>query len=258
MYNLTENQKALLRWIVQQVREGNLDEEFVIGDTLTTKGVVFFEGKSTSSSPAPHISKRTLDALAASGLVFLESVSGSNVVWSCGLLAKGYEAVDTNFEQPRSVQKLPIVNSIFGTPNRRYAFYLFVLMPFAPDLKPIYDNHIKKVADTLDLYIARADDFFSQNSIMHEIWSAIYNATILIADCTGKNPNVFYEIGIAHTLDKPVILITQNPDDVPFDLRHRRYIQYAYTPLGMEKFERDLAATILETMNELEDIAKNR
>lgn len=141
--------------------------------------------------------------------------------------------------------------SIFGSPNKKYTYDLFVLMPFTLNLKPVYDDHIKKVAQTQKLSIARADDFFSQNSIIHEVWSAIAQASILIADCTGKNPNVFYEIGIAHTLGKPVILITQNQDDVPFDLRHIRYIHYEYTPSGMIKFESTLATTILEITKDI-------
>ncbi len=142
--------------------------------------------------------------------------------------------------------------SIFGSPNKKYAYDLFVLMPFTEILKPIYDDHIKKVSKANNLTIARADDFFSQNSIMHEVWSAITQASIIIADCTGKNPNVFYEIGIAHTIGKPVILITQNQDDVPFDLRHIRYILYEYTPSGMIKFENSLTKTILEIMKDVD------
>lgn len=141
--------------------------------------------------------------------------------------------------------------SIFGAPNTKYTYDLFMLMPFTTSLKPVYDDHIKKIAKAQNLTIARADDFFSQNSIMYEVWSAITQAAILIADCTGKNPNVFYEIGIAHTLGKPVILITQNQDDVPFDLRHIRYIHYEYTPSGMIKFENTLTATISEIMKDL-------
>ena len=140
--------------------------------------------------------------------------------------------------------------SIFGSPNKKYAYDLFILMPFTLTLKPVYDDHIKKVAKENNLTVARADDFFSQNSIMHEVWSAIAQATIIIADCTGKNPNVFYEIGIAHTIGKPVILITQNQDDVPFDLRHIRYILYEYTPPGMVKFENSLTKTILEILKD--------
>jgi len=60
----------------------------------------------------------------------------------------------------------------------------------------------------------------------------------------GKNPNVFYEIGIAHTLGKQTVLITQRLADIPFDLRHLRVIPYEYTPKGMQKFETSLTETL--------------
>ena len=148
---------------------------------------------------------------------------------------------------PRGRPKNLIVNfskTIFDEPDEIYKKDLFVLMPFSDELKPIYYDHIKKVAKELNLSVARADDFFSHSSVMQEIFSAIKQATILIADCTHKNPNVFYEIGLAHALGRPVILITQDEGDVPFDLRHIRYIHYAYTPPGMNKFEEALSLTI--------------
>ncbi len=49
----------------------------------------------------------------------------------------------------------------------------------------------------------------------------------LVADLTGRNPNVMYEVGIAHTVGKPVIMVTQDIDDVPFDLRALRCVVYA-------------------------------
>ena len=134
----------------------------------------------------------------------------------------------------------PDVELLDGT----YQYDLFVLMPFEPVLRPVYDDHIKAVAERLDLSIARADDFFGTEPIIQEIWSAIVHSRALLADCTGKNPNVFYEMGIAHTLGKPVVLITQNQEDVPFDLRHRRYIHYEYTPRGMREFEFRLRRTL--------------
>jgi hypothetical protein len=98
--------------------------------------------------------------------------------------------------------------------------------------------------------IARADDFFIGGHIMTEIWSAIVKAKVLIADCTGRNPNVFYEIGLAHALGKPVVLITQASEDVPFDLRHYRYIQYEFTPRGMKSFEDTLIRTLKSTLED--------
>jgi hypothetical protein len=79
---------------------------------------------------------------------------------------------------------------------------------------------------------------------MRDIWSAIHAARIVVADCTGRNPNVFYEIGLAHAIGRYTILISQSIDDVPFDLRHLRIILYEYTPRGMEKFEKALIETM--------------
>ena len=83
---------------------------------------------------------------------------------------------------------------------------------------------------------------------MRDVWEGIYGARAVIAECTGRNPNVFYEIGIAHTLGKPVILTTQTTEDVPSDLRNIRYIHYQYTPPGMKLFETTLQKTLSETL----------
>ena len=121
---------------------------------------------------------------------------------------------------------------------------VFVLMPFGADLADVYLDHITNVTSALDLVVKRGDDFFSAHHIMSDIWRAIWHSRVIIADCTTKNPNVFYEIGVAHTIGKPVVLITQNDDDVPFDLRSTRYIKYAFNPRGMKTFESRLKSTI--------------
>jgi hypothetical protein len=54
----------------------------------------------------------------------------------------------------------------------------------------------------------------------------IDRSRVVVCDCTGRNPNVFYEAGIAHTLGREVILITQADQNVPFDPRHLRYVRY--------------------------------
>lgn len=121
----------------------------------------------------------------------------------------------------------------------------FVLMPFKDELRPVYEDHIKKVIEKEGMECQRADDIFRNTAIIEDIWEMLNKAKIVIADLTGKNPNVFYEVGIAHTIGKEVILITQNLDDVPFDLRHLRYIQYDYTPPGMKAFEKHLRNTLI-------------
>ena len=61
---------------------------------------------------------------------------------------------------------------------------------------------------------------------MDQIWQGIHAAKILVAELTGRNPNVFYELGLAHALEKPVVLVSSNQDDVPFDVQHIRVIYY--------------------------------
>jgi hypothetical protein len=138
----------------------------------------------------------------------------------------------------------------FGAPQSpKVKFDVFVLMPFAENLRGVYEDHIKPVVSQVSLTVGRGDDFFTASSIMGEVWSSIYHSRIVIADCTGRNPNVFYEIGIAHTVGKPVVLLAQMIEDIPFDLRHIRTILYAYTLRGMKEFEESLKK-VLHTLIE--------
>lgn len=72
----------------------------------------------------------------------------------------------------------------------------------------------------------RADDIWKYDAIIQDVVSLINRSRIIVCDCTGRNANVFYEAGIAHTLGRDVILITQSEADIPFDLRHLRYVVY--------------------------------
>jgi hypothetical protein len=138
-----------------------------------------------------------------------------------------------------------VAEPLFGTPLKlANPIDVFVLMPFTESLKPVWEDHIRTVAISLGLTAKRADDFFTAHSVMRDVWNAICTSRIVIADCTDRNPNVFYEVGVAHTVGKPVVLCTQDANDVPFDLRHIRYIEYKYTPPGMRKFELSLTATL--------------
>jgi hypothetical protein len=136
-------------------------------------------------------------------------------------------------------------SAILGLPRQSDDWpAVLMLMPFSVKLKPIYENHIKKIVLELGLRIGRADDFLGPRSIMKDVWSAIHAARIVVADCTGRNPNVFYEVGLAHAIGKQTILISQSIKDVPFDLDHLRVILYEYTPPGMDTFERTFKTTI--------------
>lgn len=142
------------------------------------------------------------------------------------------------------------IGKIFGghnfTPDPNLCF---ILMPFSKDVEPIYSDHIKPIVESESLSCQRADEIDGTNLITYDIWEKINRARLLIADLTGKNPNVFYEIGLAHAIGKEVILITQSMDDVPFDLKALRCIVYEFTPRGMKQLEDKLVKTIRKIMS---------
>lgn len=120
----------------------------------------------------------------------------------------------------------------------------FVLMPFDEKFTSIYESIIKKVVESFDLKCKRADEIFGTQPIINDISEHIQKARILIADLTRRNPNVFYELGLAHAIGKQVILISQDLKDVPFDLKHYRCIVYEDSVAGAEKLEEGLKNTL--------------
>ena len=124
----------------------------------------------------------------------------------------------------------------------------FVLMPFDVTFQPLYDDHIKTVVSRSGLRCERADDIRGPTLITWDIWERINRARFLIADLTDQNPNVFYELGLAHALSKDVILITRSMDFVPFDLKTIRCIKYDFTPRGTQELEKGLSETIAVLM----------
>ncbi len=122
-------------------------------------------------------------------------------------------------------------------------------MPFTDKLNPIYESIIKPVIKDLKLECLRADEVFTSKPIIEDIWESIKKAKFLVADLTDRNPNVFYELGLAHALNKDVILLTQDLDDVPFDLRHFRIIVYQDSISGADKLKGILKDFINEQIN---------
>ncbi|MBL7668869.1 MAG: hypothetical protein JNM39_00155 [Bdellovibrionaceae bacterium] len=99
------------------------------------------------------------------------------------------------------------------------------MMPFDAGFSDVYAA-IREATEKVGLKCRRADDIWENAAIIQDVVSLIDRSRIIVCDCTGRNPNVFYEAGIAHTLGREVILITQSEQDIPFDLRHLRYVRY--------------------------------
>jgi hypothetical protein len=102
----------------------------------------------------------------------------------------------------------------------------FVVMPFSSLYQIEYESIIKPTLEELNIKCVRGDEIYSKQRIMDDIWESIKSCRFVIAELTGKNPNVLYEIGLAHAIGKPVIILTRNADDVPFDLKDLRYLFY--------------------------------
>lgn len=103
----------------------------------------------------------------------------------------------------------------------------FVMMPFSAPFGDYYSLIYKPAIEKAGLKPVRADDdIFSTGKIIDQIWKGINESKVLVAELTSRNANVFYELGLAHALNKPVVLVSSNEDDVPFDLHHIRVIYY--------------------------------
>jgi hypothetical protein len=106
-------------------------------------------------------------------------------------------------------------------------FRAFVLMPFDPEFNAIFNDLIKPALEEVDYDVKRADDIVSQQNILKDVLRGIAEADLVVADLTTLNANVFYELGIAHALLKPAVLLTQSSEDIPFDLKSYRVIIYS-------------------------------
>ena len=102
----------------------------------------------------------------------------------------------------------------------------FVLMPFRQPYDTYYTEIFKPALESAGYTVQRADDVFSPGPIMLDIQESIANADLILCVMNERSPNVFYELGLAHAVGKPAILVSESNDDIPFDLRHLRVILY--------------------------------
>jgi len=100
------------------------------------------------------------------------------------------------------------------------------MTPFGPQFDRYYRNIFAPAISRSGLKPLRGDSIFGPSAIVSDIWDLLKQSTMALAELTGRNPNVFYELGLAHAVGKPVIMVTSNNDDIPFDLRGLRVIVY--------------------------------
>lgn len=131
----------------------------------------------------------------------------------------------------------------------------FVMQPFAQPFGGYYEKIFKPAIEKAGLLAVRADaEIFGTGKIIDQIWRGLNNAKVLIAELTTRNVNVFYELGLAHALHKPVVLVAANEPDVPFDLKHIRVIYYDVTdPFWGTKLIDKIAENILSALKNPEE-----
>lgn len=110
--------------------------------------------------------------------------------------------------------------------GREFLETCFVMMPFGAWFDKYYQEIYIPAIREAGFEPVRADELFTTGSVVEQIWEEIKKAKLLLADLSGKNPNVFYELGLAHAAMKPVVFTASRVEDVPFDLRHLRVIIY--------------------------------
>jgi hypothetical protein len=119
----------------------------------------------------------------------------------------------------------------------------FVIMPFVSELDFVH-KVIENTIQSFGIDCIRADQIAVSHPVMDDVKTQIAEADLIIVDFTGKNPNVYYEAGLADAWRKNWIVLTQSSDDLTFDVRHIRSIRYSNTMGGDKKFESDLIKAI--------------
>ncbi len=121
-----------------------------------------------------------------------------------------------------------------------------VMMPFDARFNAVYAV-LQAAAIESGMRCQRADDIWVNDHIVDDIINLIWRARVVIADLSSRNPNVFYETGIAHALGREVVQIAQSMEDIPFDLRAIRSLTYLNNGEGLER----LKMQVVERLNYL-------
>lgn len=122
------------------------------------------------------------------------------------------------------------------------------MMPFGEPYEQYYTQIYVPAIEQNGLQSRRADSLYRPSPILHDIWEYINDSILVIADITGRNPNVMYELGLAHAIAKPAIIISNNIDDVPFDLRALRILLY---DVKKPNWGAELSAAIQNSIKEI-------
>jgi hypothetical protein len=124
----------------------------------------------------------------------------------------------------------------------------FIAMPFSDPYDDVYRDAIKPLVEAIGYEPIRVDEISQPGIILNDIWGQLTEASVVIAEVTEPNPNVYYEIGVAHALDKPTVLLAQRGTKLPFDLGPHRCIFYDNTISGRGRLLDALRASLASVL----------
>ncbi len=152
-----------------------------------------------------------------------------------------FEGTATYVSAKPSAKRLTFAPNVFKVPDDKPQDDLVsVMMPFEKSFDPVHSS-IRGAAESAGYRCQRVDDLWEDSVVVQDVFSLVFRSRVVVVDFTGKNANVFYETGIAHTLGKLVVPVSQSLDDVPFDLRHHRVLKYLPNAEGLAAFQDSLA-----------------
>lgn len=124
----------------------------------------------------------------------------------------------------------------------------FAMMPFNPEQTDLYEGCIKPACESVRLKCRRADELSGSNSIMYDVLRGIRDSRVLLFLLNEKNCNVFYELGIAHTVRDPqsIVLVVDDSTPIPFDVKPYRCIVYHHSIAGCSTLHHQLQSVLRE------------
>jgi hypothetical protein len=156
---------------------------------------------------------------------------------------------DSNFiSVKQSERKITFAPNVFRIPDDIVVEddLVALMIPFSQEFEVVCDT-IKKACSP-EYRCQSGNDIWEESVIIQDIFNLIYRSQVVIVDFTGKNPNVMYELGIAHTLGKHVIPITQSLEDIPFDITHHRALKYLKNSEGLAELNKKLSEKIRQIL----------
>jgi AbiJ N-terminal domain 5 len=125
-----------------------------------------------------------------------------------------------------------------------------LMMPFKSELDNVH-NTIRIACNELEFTCVRADQVWDNPTVMQDVFDLIYTSKCVIVDLTGLNPNVMYELGLAHALGVVVVPICSTETHSPFDIVHHRHIKYNLRDITSDNFVSKLKAAILHSKTDV-------